>query len=323
MRGRERRQSVLTKTPPPLGFIIFCFVVALVSVRCDLINSAKEYFQDSGKKPKPVVQEKESAPALEPKPLEQSASVNVLARVGSWTITAEEFNERLNALKEAVPDFDSTSLDAKKLVLETLVRQQLLVSEAEKIGLASQKDIQSAVEEFRRTLIVQEIVKNLVRDIKVSDEEASTFYESQKSVLVEPAQWHVRAIVVDSQEKANTLSTQLLQGADFAETAKQNSIGETAAQGGDLGFIAETPFPEMQNAIAPLNAGEMSTVFKGPQGYYIVKVEEKKGGNPIPFEDIKKDIIDNQMMLKQQQVILDHIEKLKGETKVETREDLL
>ena len=172
-------------------------------------------------------------------------------------------------------------------------------------------------------MIVQEIVKNLVRDIKVSDEEASTFYESQKSVLVEPAQWHVRAIVVDSQEKANTLSTQLLQGADFAETAKQNSIGETAAQGGDLGFIAETPFPEMQNAIAPLNAGEMSTVFKGPQGYYIVKVEEKKGGNPIPFEDIKKDIIDNQMMLKQQQVILDHIEKLKGETKVETREDLL
>ncbi len=317
-----------TTSSKQLRLAFFCFFVAIMSVRCDLINSAKEYFQDSGKKAKPVAQEKASSAAVTPTPApkqpeQQAIPANFLARVGNWTITTEEFNERLSALKEAVPDFDTTSLDAKKLVLETLVRQQLLVSEAEKVGLANQKDIQAAVEEFRRTLIVQEIVKNLVRDIKVSDEEASAFYEAQKTVLVEPAQWHVRAIVVDSQEKANTLSTQLLQGADFAETAKQNSIGETAAQGGDLGVIAEAPFAEMQNAIAPLNAGEVSTVFKGPQGYYIVKVEEKKGGNPIPFEDIKKDIIDNQMMLKQQQVILDHVEKLKGETKVEIREDLL
>ena len=214
-------------------------------------------------------------------------------------------------------------MDAKKLVLETLVRQQLLVSEAEKVGLTNQKDIQAAVEEFRRTLIVQEIVKNLVRDIKVSDEEASAFYEAQKAVLVEPAQWHLCSIIADSQLKANELSTQLLQGADFAEIAKQNSIGDNAAQGGDLGFISEAPFPEMQNAVASLNAGEISSVFKGPQGFYIVKVEEKKDGAPIPFEEIKKDIIENQLMLKQQQVILDYVEKLKGQTKVEIREDLL
>lgn len=317
-----------TTSQKQLRLAFFCFFVAIMSVRCDLINSAKEYFQDFGKKAKPVTQEKIPSTAVAPMPAskqpeQQATPANVLARVGRWTITVDEFNERLSALKEAVPDFDTTSMDAKKLVLETLVRQQLLVSEAEKVGLANQKDIQAAVDEFRRTLIVQETVKNLLRDIKVSDEEARAFYEAQKTVLVEPTQWHVRAIVVDSQEKANTLSTQLLQGADFVEIAKQNSIGETAAQGGDLGFIAEAPFPEMQNAIAPLNTGEVSTVLKGPQGYYIVKVEEKKGGNPIPFEDIKQDILDNQLMLKQQQAILDYVEKLKGETKVEVREDLL
>jgi len=295
-----------------------------------LINSAKEYFQGSGNG-KPAAQEQRSVPAtpaapsaVDSKQSEQKApAANALARVGNWTITVAEFNERLNALKEAVPDFDTTSMDAKKLVLETLVRQQLLVSEAEKVGLANQKDIEAAVEEFRRTLIVQEIVKNLVRDIKVSDEEASAFYEAQKAVLVEPAQRHVRAIVVDSQEKADALSTQLSQGADFGEIAKQNSIGETAAQGGDLGFVTEASFPEMQNAIASLSAGAISSVFKGPQGFYIVKVEEKKDGAPIPFEEIKKDIIENQLMLKQQQVILDYVEKLKGQTKVEIREDLL
>ncbi len=310
-----------------LRFAALCFFVAFMNVRCDFINSAKEYFTGAEKKSNPAA----VTPAVAPSPAlpavkqpEQSpAPANVLARVGNWTITIEEFNERLNALKEAVPDFDTTSLDAKKLVLETLVRQQLLVSEAEKVGLSNQKDIQAAVEEFRRTLIVQEIVKNLVRDLAVSDEEASAFYEAQKTVLVEPAQWHVRSIVVDSQEKADALLPQLSQGADFAEIAKQNSIGDNAAQGGDLGFITEASFPEMQNAIASLSTGGVSGVLRGPQGYYIVKVEEKKGGNPIPFEDIKKDIIDNQLMLKQQQAILDYVEKLKGQTKVEVREDLL
>lgn len=311
----------------PLKLILLCFFVAAVSVRCDLINSAKEYFQD-GKNEKVSAPKDAAAPSVEtpantPAPQQGSTSANTLARVGNWTLSLDEFNERLNALKEAVPDFDTTSMDAKKLVLETLVRQQLLVSEAEKVGLANQKDIQAAVEEFKRTLIVQEVVKNIVRDIKVSDEEAKAFYEEQKNVLVEPIQWHLRSIVVASQEKSNELAAQLLQGADFVETAKQNSIADNAAQGGDMGFIAETPFPEMQNAIASLNPGQISGVFQGPQGFYIVKLEEKKGGTPIPFEEIKNDIIENQLMLKQQQAILDYVEKLKNETKVEVKEELL
>lgn len=308
-------------------FGICGLLVAVTGIRCDFIDSAKEYFQGPRKTDKPVVSVAQPASGRErPQPAQSAAPnvpANVLARVGNWTISLEEFNERLNALKEAVPDFDTTSLDAKKLVLETLVRQQLLVQEAEKIGLANQKDVEAAVDEFRRTLIVQEVVKNIVRDIKVSDEEAQAFYEQQKNVLVEPAQWHVREVVVDSQLKANELSVQLLQGADFVETAKQNSIGETAAQGGDLGTIAELPFPEMESALAPLKPGELSGVFKGPKGYYIVKLEEKKGGAPIPFEEIKKEILDNQLMQKQQQAILDHVEKLKGQAAVEIKEDLL
>lgn len=313
------------KAHSPIRLIVFGLLVAMTGIHCDVINSAKEYFQGPKKESKPpvVVEKPAPAPQQPQQPAGQPAPANILARVGNWTITVDEFNERLNALKEAVPDFDTNTLEAKKLVLETLVRQQLLVSEAEQIGLANQKDVQAAVDEFRRTLIVQEVVKNIVRDIKVSDEEAQAFYDQQKDVLVEPAQWRVREVVVDSQLKANELSVQLLQGVDFAEVAKQNSIGETAAQGGDLGTISAAPFPEMESALSPLKAGEISGVFKGPKGYYIVKLEEKKGGEPIPFDQIKGEIMDNQLMLKQQQAILDHIEKLKGQTKVEVKENLL
>ncbi len=316
------------KTYNLIQLIIFGFLVAVTGIHCDMVDSAKETLpspSSQGNKPPAVVDTNTAKP---PSPIaEQPIAANVLARVGTWTITIEEFNERLKLLEEEAkkqdPQFNAISMEDKKQILEGLVRQQLLVAEAEQSGLANQKDIEEATNEFRRTLIAQEMIKNLVRDVNVSDEEAKAFYEERKDVLVEPVQWHVREIVVDSQLKANELSVQLLQGADFTEIAKQNSIGETAAQGGELGTISAAPFPEMESALIPLKPGEISGVFKGPKGYYVVKLEGKKGGEPVPFDTLKKEILDSQLIFKQQQVILDHIEKFKGQVKVEIKENLL
>jgi parvulin-like peptidyl-prolyl isomerase len=105
--------------------------------------------------------------------------------------------------------------------------------------------------------------------------------------------------------------------------AKQHSISDTAASGGDLGFLQQEPFPEMVDALINLKAGEVSSVFKGPKGFYIVKLEEIKGGAQIPYEEIKQDIIQNRTLVKQQQVILDYIAKLEQEIKVEINEGLI
>lgn len=320
MRGRFLRNCQM---------VFVCLLLAGGLSGCDLIDTIKEYFKgSSGTEPAVKSARVESpAGAVQPQqpvpPTEGPLPTNVLARVGAWTITVDEFKERLNALKEAVPDFDAENIDAKKTVLEELVRQQLVALDAERRGVADQKDIKAALEEFRRTLLVQEVVRKLTEGISVSDEEAQKFYEEQKALLVEPEQWHVRAIVVDSQLKANELSVELVKGVDFAEMAKQHSIGPEASAGGDLGFITEAPFPEMANALMPLNVGDISGVFKGPQGYYIVKVEEKKSGEQIPFEKIKEEIKQNQMMLKQQQVVLDYVKKLEQEIKTETKAELL
>ena len=79
----------------------------------------------------------------------------------------------------------------------------------------------------------------------------------------------------------------------------------------------------MVNELLKLKQGEVSGVFKGPEGFYIVKVEEIKGGAQIPYEEIKEDIIRNRTLIKQQQIILDYIEKLEKEIKVEINEGLL
>ena len=79
----------------------------------------------------------------------------------------------------------------------------------------------------------------------------------------------------------------------------------------------------MAQAILPLDVGKVSNVFKGPEGFYIVKLEEKKGGDQIPFEEIKGEIVQKLTFDKQQQIILDHVKELEGKIKVEANYDLL
>jgi len=315
-------------------------LLAVSATGCDLITSIKEYFQEPEKKTdivKPIAPAKALAPQTQPAapksqpnikiaPIKLSSPMapNVLARVGTWNITIDEFTERLQALKEVVPEYDITDPQAKLLVLDELINQQILVMGAEQAGgLERKKDIDAAVEEFRRTLIVREVARQLTEDVTMTDQEAMAFYEENKEAMITPMQWHVREIVFADKEQATHILTEILKGADFAEMAKQYSIGRTASDGGDLGFITQEPFPQMGSALLAAEVGDTSSVFKGPEGYYIVKLEEKKGGEPIAFEDIKGDIIQTQTLVKQQQVIISHLEKLKSNIKVERNENLL
>ncbi|MCH9047094.1 MAG: peptidylprolyl isomerase, partial [SAR324 cluster bacterium] len=167
--------------------------------------------------------------------------------------------------------------------------------------------------EFRRTLIVREVARQLTENIAVSEIEARVFYDENREALIGAAQWRVREIVVPTKEEAANILGQILVGTDFAQMARQHSKGETAANGGDLGFITEEPFPQMGNTLLSLEVGGVSGVFKGPDGYYIAKLEEKKGGEQIEFEEIKEDIIQSQTLLKQQQVILADMDDLRNQ----------
>jgi len=300
-----------------IGLFAFSLSFIVSSLACDQVTAIKNKFLNSEKN----IASQAPATAVENK--RNPMPENTLARVGNWSITADEFDERLKALKEVVPEYDTADPQARKLVLEELIRQQLLVVDAEKTGLAKQKDIVAAVDEFRRTLLVREVARKLTENIDVTEEEVQAFYEERKEQLVGPIDWRVREIVVETQLEANEILVEALKGAAFDELAKLYSLGKTAGDGGDLGFLTEEPFPEMVNMLLNLEEGDVSSVFEGPEGFYIIKLEEKKGGETIPFEEIKDQIMQNRLLFKQQQAILDHIEKLRQSTKVEVKESLL
>jgi parvulin-like peptidyl-prolyl isomerase len=91
--------------------------------------------------------------------------------------------------------------------------------------------------------------------------------------------------------KIEELRSQLLEGADFAELAKQHSEDPgSAVRGGELGSFGRgrmvKPF---EDAAFALKEGEISDVVKSDFGYHLIKVDKVFPGKT--FEDVQFDLV--------------------------------
>ena len=298
------------------GLIVFvlCSVVAFGG--CD-------FFAPKAQKPSKVENAITGVSETKAAAPQEALAGNVLAKVGGWSITIDEFNDRLKGLKQVVKDFDETKSGAKQMVLEELVRQQLLVYEARQEKLDQEKDIQNAVRDFENTLLVQELASKLVKDVSVTEAEAKDYYTANPDQFVTPVEKKLRELVVPTETEAKDILVQILQNGDFVQIAKDKSKGKTAADGGDLGFVLQAPFIEMQKEIESLKKGEVSRVFSGPEGFYIVKVDDVRGGDKKAFEEIKGDLMRWLTLRKQQEAVMQKIGEISKKVNIQVNAELL
>lgn len=83
---------------------------------------------------------------------------------------------------------------------------------------------------------------------------------------------------VEAQRKIEKLRERIMNGADFAETARAHSedVG-SAANGGDLGWMNPgTTVPEFEKAMNALKPGELSAPVKSPFGVHLIQVQERR-----------------------------------------------
>jgi peptidyl-prolyl cis-trans isomerase SurA len=143
----------------------------------------------------------------------------------------------------------------------------------------------------RESLIVQhEQEKSMPRIQNVSRQDVAEFYSIYKDTLptvgagVELGTI-VKLVTVRADQKersfafAKSIVDSLKHGADFADLARRYSQHSTAASGGDLGafFPRGTFVPAFEEAAFKLSPGQVSDVVVTDQGYYIIKLLERRG----------------------------------------------
>lgn len=253
----------------------------------------------------------------------------IIAKVNNFPITLEDLNEEIenynNLVSKDNPQLKIATKEQKVEYLKNeMIRRSLIYQDALKRGLDKKDDIARILEKTKEDLLVVELVRQEAENVDASTQEINDYYNTYKDQLKEPEERQVREIVVPTEFEAREILIQLLQGSDFATIATQRSKAASSKNGGDLGFIktGTKNFKEFDEIAFSdtLEIGKISNIFKGPDGYYVIKLEAKRGGKQMSLSDMWDDIKRALIFLKQQQKIENLIKQLSGDAKVEVYE---
>jgi peptidyl-prolyl cis-trans isomerase D len=147
--------------------------------------------------------------------------------------------------------------------------------------------------------------RDLEKTLSISDEEALTYFNNHPREFTQPEQIRARHILLrvppnsgtetreDVFKKAGEILSKIKAGEDFANMAQSVSQDEaTAGKGGDLGYFSRGGLnPALEAAAFKLDVGMVSEPILTPQGYELIKVEEKKPETDPDFASVKDKIV--------------------------------
>ena len=164
-----------------------------------------------------------------------------------------------------------------------------------------------------------------VKNIQVSDEDISTFYEKNKTSLYRiPPEIKVRRILFKvasdasaderkaTKEKAQAVLDEAKVDSDkFAALAKKHSSDkESAGKGGALDFFKRGTHNEAFEAVAfrLQEPGEIGEMVQTSEGVELIQLVERKSATYKPLEGVRKDIVDSLKVRKAERALKSDLE---------------
>ena len=186
------------------------------------------------------------------------------ARTRGLTISEEEFDARLNAVKseyESLAEFNA--MMAKRGIKGPAFRQEL-----------------------RAQMLLDELVEQIG---KVTEDDARAYYDDHLSFYQAPERRHVHAIIAEDAEEAYQARQQVAGGADFDTLAAD--IGTEMA--GDWEWLVKKDLrnPLIRETAFSLKPGGVSNPIFVDDQYYVLWVEEVQVGIDRSFEEVTDQIV--------------------------------
>lgn len=133
--------------------------------------------------------------------------------------------------------------------------------------------------------------REVARKIVVTDTEVDSYIQGLKAQSGRGDEFNVSHILVTvpenaspeqlqaRRERAEQALAQIRSGSDFRQVAAAFSDGPEALQGGLIGWRESDRLPALfLEALRPLQAGGLSGLLRSPNGFHILKLNERRGG---------------------------------------------
>ena len=140
--------------------------------------------------------------------------------------------------------------------------------------------------QVRKEMIIQRVQRGKVgREVDITEQELDGFLATEGAVKELSPELFVRQILVPDQNKADSLLIKINNGEDFADLAKKNSKSSNATSGGEMGWRNLADLPSLfADALKNKKKGYISPPLESSSGFYILKLEDKRG-DLVRFED--------------------------------------
>ncbi|HML82387.1 MAG TPA: peptidylprolyl isomerase [Thiomonas arsenitoxydans] len=171
--------------------------------------------------------------------------------------------------------------------------------EKEGMGWSTYRD------QLKREILISRLRERSMAQLPtVSESEIDEFLSKQDAAAASPqaaydiaqiflpvAQNATEAQVAAVKQKIDAIDAKLKAGADFAQLATQDSQGEGAKRGGDLGMRPANRLPTLfVDTVRNLQPGQISPVIRSAAGFHILKLLQVSGETAAPTTAMQSEV---------------------------------
>jgi peptidyl-prolyl cis-trans isomerase C len=207
-------------------------------------------------------------------------------------------------IKSALAQGQKDSPELRKAVLGRLIEISLLSQQADKNGLADSEKANRQLALIRQNYLADLELSTFIANNPVSEADVQAEYNREiaslgaQGLIVE---YKVSDIAVATEADAQAALARIKKGESFDKVAKSVSLAPNKTQGGSVGWVqAGQTLPQIAAVLVTLSKGQVSPApIQMPQGWYLIKLDDKKSSKPPTFEQAKASIRNGLVQKKQ------------------------
>lgn len=199
--------------------------------------------------------------------------------------------------------------------------------EKDQAGDMPQAELKADIE--LRMRVERLIAENNAKVPEPAEQELKDFYEEHREEMMVPEQVRAGHIVkhVDADTDKQAAFEAILQikmkldaGEAFEALATEHS--DCPERAGDLGWFSRGQMvEEFEDVVFAMKAGEVSDIFLTQFGYHIVRVDDRRAAETLPFEDVRDRIAAELLEQKRTTAAEEFIDALKAKATIEDERD--
>lgn len=242
----------------------------------------------------------------------EDAANPVVARVNGQEIHRSDVDEARTRLPAQLRGAPAKAI--YPLIINSLVDTQLVAAKARASGLQDDPAVKRNLTRIEDQLLERTLLARYLKE-RLTDDVLKARYETWVATQTGQKEARARHILVETEDQAKAIITELGKGVDFAELARSRSIGPSGPKGGDLGYFKDGEMvPAFSQAVFTLDKGGVTeSPVKTQFGWHVIKVEDKRDAQPPSFEEAVGDI----RAEASRELVSGYIRQLRSEAEIE------